>query len=76
MDDTADEAPARSEKNEFVLELEKLINRHSLENGSNTPDFILAAYLKMCLLSFDSFINLRESWYGRETTTSEKAGEK
>lgn len=38
---------------EFRKELETLINRHSLENGSDTPDFILAQYLTDCLEAFD-----------------------
>lgn len=34
----------------FEKELQTLINRHSKENESDTPDFILANYLKDCLL--------------------------
>lgn len=37
-----------------------------MENGSNTPDFILAQYLVNCLLSFNSAVQCREKWYGRE----------
>lgn len=37
----------------FRNELESLINRHSMENGSNTPDFLLAGYLQSCLDAFD-----------------------
>lgn len=50
----------------FRKDLEDLINRHSLENGSNTPDFILAEYLTDCLRTFDQYINRRETWYGRD----------
>jgi hypothetical protein len=40
-----------TEKEEkFRDELEELINRHSMENGSNTPDFVLAEYLVKCLI--------------------------
>jgi len=39
------------------------INRHSAENGSNTPDFILAAYLVGCLEQFDVAIKAREQWW-------------
>lgn len=49
----------------FRDELEALINRNSRENGSNTPDFLLAAFLTDCLLAFDKTTNLREKWYGR-----------
>lgn len=50
----------------FKLELAALLNRHSCENGSNTPDFILAEYLFDCLMSFEASIRQREQWYGRE----------
>jgi hypothetical protein len=51
-------------KSEFEKELESLINRHSKENGSNTPDFILADYLKACLDNFDIAVTMRSKWYG------------
>ena len=51
--------------NEFRRELESLINRHSQENNSNTPDFILAQYLESCLAAFDYAVSERERWYGR-----------
>ena len=50
---------------EFRRELEKLLNKHSRENGCNTPDFILAGYLVGCLESFDTAVKAREDWYGR-----------
>jgi hypothetical protein len=49
----------------FEQELEQLINKYSKENGSNTPDFILAQYLGRCLENFDLTVNRRESWHGR-----------
>ena len=51
---------------DFREDLEKLINRHSMENGSNTPDFILAEYLISCLQAFDFASRAREEWYGKE----------
>jgi hypothetical protein len=56
-------------KPEFRAELEKLINRHSMENGSNTPDFVLATYLADCLEAFDKASTHRESWYGRAASS-------
>ena len=50
----------------FRKELETLINKHSLENGSDTPDFILADYVCKCLKNFDEIIQAREQWYGRD----------
>ena len=35
--------------NNFENELRSLINKYSLENDLNTPDFILAAFMKNCL---------------------------
>jgi len=49
----------------FHLELTRLINRHSMENESNTPDFILANYLCECLEHFNAAVKERERWYGR-----------
>jgi hypothetical protein len=47
----------------FRQDLEELINSHSMENGSNTPDFILAEYLASCLKTFDRTMKQRDSWY-------------
>ena len=49
----------------FLSELEELINRHSYENGSNTPDFILARLMQDCLEAFNRASNDRENWYGK-----------
>lgn len=54
----------------FQKELEELINRHSIENGSNTPDFILAQYMMDCLNAFNNVTTKREKWYGREPKKS------
>jgi hypothetical protein len=48
----------------FRDELETLINRHSVENGSNTPDFMLAGFLNSCLDAFDHTVRERDKWYG------------
>lgn len=47
-------------------ELTSLLNRYSVENGSNTPDFILANYLLDALAAFDTAVRDREVWYGRK----------
>lgn len=52
-------------KSEFRIELEHAINRNSMENGSDTPDFILAGFLTDCLDAFDRTLQRREVWYGR-----------
>lgn len=40
-------------ENELQTDLAKLLNRHGAENGSGTPDFVLADYLIQCLKAFD-----------------------
>ena len=46
-------------------DIEKAINRASAENGSDTPDFILAEFLTDSLAAFDKAVATREAWYGR-----------
>lgn len=48
---------------EFEKELENLINKHCLENQSDTPDFILAAYLCGCLDAFTQAARQRDHWH-------------
>lgn len=47
----------------FKKELEILINKYSLENSSDTPDYILADYLSGCLDLFNSTLAERKRWY-------------
>ena len=42
------------------------INKACAENGSNTPDFILAEYLMNCLNAYEKAHNANEKWYGKE----------
>ena len=44
----------------FEKELEQLINKYSIENESNTPDFILASYLRDCLNAFNKITEERD----------------
>jgi len=48
----------------FEKELEMLINKHSKENESDTPDFILVQYLKGCLANYVKTVKARDKWYG------------
>lgn len=48
----------------FEQELKSLINKYSMENVSNTPDFILATYLLACLAAYNSALTYRTAWYG------------
>jgi len=47
-------------------ELTATLNRHSAENASNTPDWILAQYLLSCLEAWNTAVQQREGWYGRD----------
>jgi hypothetical protein len=62
------------DKDKFTHELEALINRHSQENASGTPDFILAQYLTACLLAWNTGVQQRETWYGRDARPLVNAG--
>jgi hypothetical protein len=53
---------------DFQTELCNLINRHSVENESNTPDFILAQYMMGCLDAFTKASLAREKWFGKSLT--------
>lgn len=53
---------------QFRKALEGLINEHSMENGSDTPDYILATFLSDCLHSFDAAVAARERFYGRKAS--------
>lgn len=52
----------------FKQELSAVINRFSKENGSNTPDWILAEYLSNCLAAFDQAYAQRDLWYTEDKT--------
>lgn len=49
-------------------EIAVVLNRHSAENGSDTPDFILAQYLLGCLATFNKAVLARSAWYGSHQT--------
>lgn len=50
-------------------EIRKLLNCESEESKSNTPDWVLASYLRRCLDIFNDCVNMRERYYGRELQT-------
>ena len=59
--DGYEEAVAR-QRTEFEELLRAAINRTCQENGSNTPDHILATYLLTCLGAFEVATNARTAW--------------
>ncbi len=54
----------------FEQDLAELINRHSCENASNTPDFVLAQFMVACVSAFNASTQQRETWYGRDPRPS------
>jgi hypothetical protein len=46
----------------FMRDVREIINRNSLEQGSNTPDFIIARYLRDCLMAWDYAAQSRAIW--------------
>lgn len=48
----------------FIMALKSLLNSFSKENGSNTPDYILANYLNDCLELYNKSVMARSEWYG------------
>ena len=54
--------PVSGNESGFRSELAAVINRFSRENGSNTPDWILADYLAGCLNAFDAATRARTDY--------------
>jgi len=71
-DAKSNEKELESVKN-FETELTGLINHYSIENASNTPDFILAQFISGCLESFNGAVQQREKWYGRQADDADRA---
>lgn len=64
---------APEEASPFQRELGTLLNRHSLENGSDTPDFLLAQFLVGALSEANVLVRQREAWYGRDPDAASAA---
>lgn len=60
----AEVTPAPSE---LAQGLQDVINRSSAENGSGTPDFILATFLEDVLYCFNRTVRDRAAWRGEST---------
>ncbi len=49
----------------LIRDLAAVLNTHSAEHLSDTPDFVLASYLNVCLLAFSRAVGARDRWLGR-----------
>ena len=56
----------------FDQEMADLINKYSKQNGSNTPDFILAQHLLDSLTLFNTTMDSRKKWNERHAGKSDK----
>lgn len=54
----------------FQQALAQVINRHSREQPSNTPDFVLASYLEGCLESYERAVKWRGDLRGEAPSTN------
>jgi hypothetical protein len=59
----------------FERALAALLNSRSMENASNTPDFILAELLSSVLTAWNVAVQQRETWYGRDARPNAKDAE-
>ena len=48
----------------MAQQIAHVINSHSRENNSNTPDYLLAEYLLRCLEAYEVICSRRDKWYG------------
>ena len=56
----------------FHEDLRTAINANSMENGSNTPDWVLRDFLCDCLDAWNTATNARRDWYGPKLTDDER----
>jgi len=62
--------PSQAHGSLFEVELGSLLNRHSAENNSNTPDYALATYLTSCLMAFNTAVQERDAFDRRRSMES------
>ena len=67
-------SPSDPEADTLERSLARLLNFYGAENGSNTPDWILAQYLFACLTAWNTGVQQRETWYGRDARPTGGSG--
>jgi hypothetical protein len=55
-------------------EIRAVLNRHSAENISDTPDYILASFLTACLDAWNGSTVERDRWHGFRSSVGLSAG--
>jgi hypothetical protein len=56
----------------FKKELKELIKKHSLENESDTPDYVLAEYILSCLYAYENAIKARDRYFNVDMWADDK----
>ena len=64
--------PAIPVTHPFEKALEGLINKYSMENESDTPDYILAQYMFTCLSAYRNAVTARDKWFQVDMWTDDK----
>jgi len=59
---------------EFTLELKHLINKHSMENFCDMPDFILAEMITEFIVNTGVHIKRNLDWHGCDSVCHPKEG--
>ena len=65
------ETDLRENSKTFKQELIESINRYSVENDSDTPDFVLAEYIQSCLDAYTKTVGKRDNFFGFNPWESE-----
>lgn len=58
--------------NSFQYELENLINRHSVENEWDMPDFMMAEMITTFIVSLGKFSKKNLDWHGTDSVCHPK----
>jgi len=59
--------PPKFNSEQFYKDLIVLINKHSMENQNDTPDYILADYIMNSLMAFTATTLKRDKWWNFKT---------
>lgn len=60
---------SKSTVQEFQRDLQQLLNRHSVEQTCNTPDFVLAQYLVGCLKVWCEALGERDGFWAKRAVS-------
>lgn len=56
------EQPIDQKYEDMKMEISAVLNKYSVENRSNTPDFMLAEYMLGCLTVYENTVNNLKRW--------------